>query len=244
MLALTPENVPVWLKMHGYESIVQFRHEYGLSHTGPADERDLRAMAVKRCGVKSGQARNGPAKLSTNRPKVFIRGRLDSPALRDKFDEKLLAGLNLWSAVADLRFELTSKDSDAQIEVQVERIDGPSNTLAYAYFPQGPGYRLPLVFDTSEAWDEPVGPLFMTTACHEGGHNCGLDHDPTAKGIMAAFYNAQIKAPSSPWELEQIVSRYGKPVAVPTPPPVTPPPAVSKSRLVITGKDIQITEFK
>lgn len=243
MATLSPENVPVWLKVCGYESLEHFRADYGLSTVGPLQESDLRAMSVRRCGVKSGQARTGPTKLHTNRPLVYVRDRLQNSALRDRFDEKLLFGLNLWSAVADIKFALTTKQNDAQIEVQVAKIDGPSNTLAYAYFPQGAAYRLPLVFDTMEAWEEPSGPDFEGTACHEGGHNIGLDHDPTAKGIMAAFYNPRIQVPTSPWEIEQIVSRYGKPT-ISVPPPVDPPTSVPKSRLVITGINLRIEEFK
>lgn len=240
MAAISPENAAVWLEAAGYESLDHFRRDYGLTTTGPVTETDLRAMSVRRCGVKTGSSRNGATKLHTNRPKVFVRHRLQNSLLRDKFDQKLLDGLNLWSRVADVIFSLTTKDSDAQIEVQTKQIDGPSNTLAFAYFPMGPNYRLPLVFDTTEAWEEPSGPDFETTACHEGGHNLGIDHDPTAEGIMAAFYNPRISVPTSAWEIKQIVDRYGAPVA----PPTVPTPTSPKTRLVITGQNIQIAEFK
>lgn len=237
MAVITPENVPVWLEANGYETLDHFRRDYGLTATGPVTESDLRAMSIRRCGVQTGSSRNSPiTKLHTNRPKVFIRHRLTNPLLRDMFDEKLLNGLNMWSQVADVIFSLTTKENDAQIEVQTKQIDGPSNTLAFAYFPMGPNYRLPLVFDTSEAWEEASGPDFETTACHEGGHNLGLDHDPTAQGIMAAFYNPRITAPTSAWEIKQIVDRYGNPIA--TPP--TTPTETSKSRVVITGQNLRV----
>lgn len=240
---VSPENVQAWLTAFGYESIDQFRKEYGLTHTGPLNHLDIKLMTIRRCGVQFGRA--GTAnKLHTNRPLVFVRHRLTNSLLKDKFDEKLLAGLNLWSRVADVQFALTTKDSDAQIEVRTELIDGPSNTLAYAYFPQGQKYRLPLVFDTAEAWEEPAGPDFEGTACHEGGHNLGLDHDPTAQGIMAAFYNPRIQVPTSAWEIQQIVSRYGAPVVTPQPPTLPTPSPASKTRVVITGTDLKIEEFK
>lgn len=243
---VTLETANIFLREMGYESIEQFRKEYGLNHTGPIDERDLRAMAIKRCGVRFGQARGSTTKLHTNRPKVFVRHRLTNSLLRDKFDEKLLAGLNMWSKVADIQFSLTNIEGDAQIEVQTKQIDGPANTLAFAYFPQGAGWRLPLVFDTAEAWEEPSGPDFECTACHEGGHNCGIDHDPTAQGIMAAFYNPRITVPTSTWEINEMVSRYGKPVPVTPSQPPTPPtqPPVSKRRVVITGENLRIEEFQ
>lgn len=241
-MSISPENAPAWLAAAGYESIEEFRKDYGLTTVGPINATDLRAMSIRRCGVKTGSSRGAQVKLHTNRPKVFIRHRLQNSLLRDKFDEKLLAGLNLWSAVADIVFSLTNNEGDAQIEVQTKQIDGPSNTLAYAYFPMGPGYRLPLVFDTTEAWEEASGPDFETTACHEGGHNLGIDHDPTALGIMAAFYNPRIQVPTSKWEIDQVVSRYGAPKV--QPPPTDPTtPTVSKKRLVITGDNIKIVEF-
>jgi hypothetical protein len=69
----------------------------------------------------------------------------------------------------------------------------------------------------------------------------GIDHDPTAQGIMAAFYNPRIQVPTSAWELNEVVSRYGKPIL---PTPDVPTPTVPKTRLVITGTDLKITEFK
>ncbi|MEO1394420.1 MAG: matrixin family metalloprotease [Cyanobacteria bacterium J06634_5] len=88
--------------------------------------------------------------------------------------------LKLWSNYAPLNFKEVADTGDGRtvdIRVGSNFIDGPSNTLAFAYFPGGGD----ITFDTGENWRES---LFLETAVHELGHSLGLGHETQVSAIM------------------------------------------------------------
>lgn len=201
-------------------------------------------MVAPRCGCAFRRGVNAPVKLMTNRPLVFFQEFLTKTMTVEQFVERMMAGLNLWSVVCDIKFERTSDVDKAHIVVKTETIDGPGETLAYAYFPSGARLQLPLVMGAEEAWDTEFGPQLMTTSCHEGGHNCGVDHDPTGQGVMAAFYNPKVLKPTSSWEIGQMQSRYGKPLTVTPTQPTTPGTTPSTPGLDVIDIRVQGTNLK
>lgn len=220
---LTAAQRREWLKHYEYPSLTEVKEEYGLSVETPDDSPLVeKAMLVPRCGNAFRRAGNANVKLMTNRPLIFFEEFLEKQFTVEAFVKEVMDGYNLWTAVCDIKFDRTSDRNKAHIVIKTELIDGPGQTLAYAYFPSGTRMQLPCVFAEEEAWDTPFGPKLRSTAGHEGGHNMGFDHDPSGKGLMAAFYNADIQVPTSSWEFGQAQSRYGKAVpATPTLPPTT-----------------------
>lgn len=236
-----------WLEHYKYPTVSDMQAEYGLRVTGQVDSPTREAMTARRCGCAYRRgAGQTVVKLSTNRPLVYFQDFIKTDFTQDTFVTEVLQGLNYWTPICDILFDRTSDLTKANIVVKTEVIDGPGETLAYAYFPSGARMNLPLVFGEEEAWDKTWGIDLKSTACHEGGHNMGIDHDPTAQGVMAAFYNPKILKPTSSWEINQAVTRYGaaKPVTPPVTPPVVPPPGNQRIELVISGQNIKVEGYK
>lgn len=235
-----------WLSHYEYPTVKDMQSEYNLPMTGVVDNDTREAMTARRCGCAF---RRNPgsvqAKLPTNRPKVFFQDFIKTDFTQDTFVKAVIEGMNYWSKVCNLTFERTLVQTQANIVVKTEVIDGPGETLAYAYFPSGNRLGLPLVFGEEEAWDKAWGIDLRSTACHEGGHNAGVDHDPTAKGVMAAFYNPKILVPTSVWEIKQMVDRYGGPLpqSVPAPTPL-PPGQLEKLRILISGNNLKVEGYE
>jgi hypothetical protein len=240
----TEAEQQAWLKAYAYSNVAEMQAEYRLAPTGIVDAQTVNAMLVPRCGNPTMRRGGGATqlKLPTNRPKVFFQDFIKVDFTQDTFVTEVLRGMNLWSVVCNLQFQRTSKISEANIVVKTEVIDGPGETLAYAYFPSGTKLQLPCVFGEEEAWDKPWGISLFSTSCHEGAHNSGVDHDPTSKGVMAAFYDPKVLVPTSAWEIKQMVDRYGNPALT----PVTPPTADVEEmiQIYVTGSNLKVKGFE
>lgn len=82
-----------------------------------------------------------------------------------------------WSDYAPLNFTEVEDSSNSQIRIGYDYIDGPSNTLAFAYFPTNGD----ITFDSGDRWNTS---LFLETAVHEIGHSLGLEHESGTSAIM------------------------------------------------------------
>lgn len=234
-----------WLDHYKYPTIGDMQADYKLPQTDQLDAQTRQAMTVPRCGnAFRRNAQPSSVKLQTNRPKVFFQDFIKTDFTQDTFVTAVLTGMNYWSVVCDILFQRTSKIEEANIVVKTELIDGPGETLAYAYFPSGNRLQLPLVFGEEEAWNKPWGISLESTACHEGGHNMGVDHDPTSQGVMAAFYNPKILVPTSSWELKQVVDRYGNPLPKPSDPLPIPAEVDETISILVTGRNLRVKGYE
>ncbi len=145
--------------------------------------------------------------------------------LRKAFRAAVAEALASWSAVCNLTF-VESATTAADILIGTGTIDGPQGVLAWSELP--PANPVHQKYDTGERWrtGAGVGISLPAVAAHELGHALGLEHDPQAGALMAAYYDERILVPQ-PRDIVRIQAMYGPPVVLPppTPSPTPPPPA-------------------
>ena len=117
--------------------------------------------------------------------------------------------LGAWAEAAPLNFneiQDPGNGDDVDIRVGAEFIDGESNTLAFAVFPQGGDQT----YDSGDTWNDS---LFLETAVHETGHSLGLGHENGVDAIMNSSIQGRFDGPGSAFILEDdingIQSLYG-----------------------------------
>lgn len=157
-------------------------------------------------------------------------------ALATGVDERVAPSLDWafreWSKVCAVAFDRLATGSAANIVFTHRRIDGPSNTLAWAELPCGPDRMLESRIDASESWHydpktpAPRGRVHLGgVMCHEIGHVLGLTHiDSAERALMNATHDPSLLTPQRA-DIEAAVTRYGPPVDSPADP--TPAPAGS-----------------
>lgn len=158
----------------------------------------------------------------------------------EQIDRIFIEVAALWSSVCgiDLRFQA---DPNANILARVEAMDGPNGVLGESYLPCGnvnPRTQLTQRYDTGERW---TINFLKRVILHEVGHALGLDHAPQGSAVMSP-YLTDFAVPQ-PWDVEQMVARYGppKPIVVkPTDPPVTPPPTGDPPVDLFAGRDMRV----
>jgi hypothetical protein len=126
----------------------------------------------------------------------------------DKVKSLFSEALSVWSQYAPLNFKEVAdpgQDDAVDIRIKSENIDGPKETLAYAYFPNAGD----ITFDQSEQWSES---LFLETAVHEIGHAMGLDHEGETEAVMNSVLTGRYEE-SAPYllndDIEGIRGLYG-----------------------------------
>lgn len=151
---------------------------------------------------------------------------IDMPAL-------CRAGYDKIQRVCGLEFILTQNSTQADIVITTAKIDGPGSVLADHQLPLGNDVQLLGRFDRGEFWSSsrPVPPNtvpFDTTFLHESCHGCGLPHTQVPNSLMNPFLNQSLTDLTA-WEIEELKTRYGEPIAPPSGPvpPTTPPTAPS-----------------
>lgn len=230
----------IW-KEHGpefREAVRRFKERWGAKYNLPGEARlddpTLALMARRFChvaddvqAVGEGYRRWGGNTITWRDAGVRV-GSLSFPAAMDFTIAQVAAACNL---------AITKASGNANIVSQAARIDGPGNTLAYAYLPGSPS---PLTASLGQTYDVSEAALtqhaFNLVALHETGHSCGLDHDNTSEVcLMDPYLNADL-AGLQPGDVRQFVLRYGPPPTVPS-----PPGSPVETRIIrVSGRDLHI----
>lgn len=131
--------------------------------------------------------------------------------------------MDRWAAVCGIKPIYVTSARTARILVTHRDIDGPMNVLAETELPQPGLAQVHLWFD-SEAWVDSETPgrnkiSINIVGLHELGHALGLGHCTSGESaVMAPIYNPSINVPQA-WDIQQVQTRYGRPVVTPAPAP-------------------------
>lgn len=146
---------------------------------------------------------------------------------------------NCWNAVCAVNMVRVGSAGQANLVLDVERIDGPAGTLAWQELPCGqdsPSTKRTGRYDAGESGTFAENPAqgkvdWGRIMAHELGHGIGLDH--LAEGcLLAPYYDRSIRVPQE-GDIKEARLRYGPPVTVvPTP---TPGPKATCEVLLLDG---------
>lgn len=132
------------------------------------------------------------------------------------------------SDCCDLTFTQVSSELNANLIVNLQRLDGKSGVLADCQIPVGnvgaDRTRLQMRIDTSERWGLSANPVadlidFYRVFLHEALHFCGLGHKPASirdPALIAPMYSPSIRN-LQPADKGELLRRYGNAKAAPPP---------------------------
>lgn len=227
--------------------VKQFQKTFGLEVTGIIDDVTVKAMkTTPRCGCPDYRmaAASGPlsSKWGITTLTYYIESYVTQAISQSEQRELIALAFKSWSDVADLKFEQVNSRNQARLILSTGRgrgsnFDGPGNTLAWAYLPQGWNYKGQLLmrFDLDETWIRDTrnrGILFLNVAAHEFGHMLGLDHSSVKQALMAPYYSPGIAKPQNNDDVSRIQRLYGAPTTPPTPDP-TPGPTNPNGKIKV-----------
>jgi peptidoglycan hydrolase-like protein with peptidoglycan-binding domain len=248
-------KVVEYLKQYGYlvdngsltvadivEAVKRFQKFFGLAEDGNLSQQVYKATLLPRCALPDfgEQAREFARWKRTNLTyyvKDYVRG-LTKTAVDDIFK----TAWSDWMKHAAISVsQVNSSNANIIISVgssQQDGFDGPGNTLAWAYLPNGNDSQLLCKFDLAETWitnNNQRGILLRNVACHEFGHLLGLSHSNVQSALMAPFYSAGIASPQLKDDITRIQGLYGK-ATTPTEPKPPTDGATKKLYLEFTGE--------
>ena len=154
----------------------------------------------------------------------------DLGALRSsQVKEAVEASLKEISACCDITHEIIASELNANIVVNLARMDGKMGVLADCEIPT-PGatpdqHRVRMRIDTGERWglaENPTGDMidFYRVFLHEALHGHGLGHKPASirdPALIAPMYSPTIRN-LQPADIGELRRRYGSASIMPTPP--------------------------
>ncbi len=244
------------------KAIQMFQKFYGLKTNGVMDAETVRAMSIPRCGCADVEPVNTRVqKLKVLKAvwrkrnlKYYFESYVDGLAKDVQEDLEYLAWSD-WMTYANIKVTQTKSASDADIIIGTgkgrrSQFDGPGNTLAWAYLPDGGDGQLVKRYDLEENWVAELSGQareikYRNVSCHESGHLLGLEHSTKAGALMAPYYSPALPGPVQNDDVTRIVKMYGAAVAPPKPAPAPPTPGTPGKKIItiefegtILGADI------
>lgn len=170
------------------------------------------------CGLTENLARSLEARRD-NVARWWVQGSVPR-AGRDILRRCTADKMAMWAKYANVRGEEASSEDRADLLISTvpfpPGIDGPQGTLADCMLPGPPVQHLRI--DGSEQWAIVLGGNphnqnvidLDRVLGHELGHFWGIGHDRRgAKSLMAPTFSWSVWEPQA-WDVEQIVSLYGR----------------------------------
>ncbi|MFM9957955.1 MAG: matrixin family metalloprotease [Phycisphaerales bacterium] len=216
------------------EALRNYQRSYGLQPSGHLDAPTIELLNTPRCGnpdpeilrlqLKPKFVPSGASWFAKARTLTFGFSNASGDLPGDVERQAIRNAVATWAAVIPLDF----------VELPIEHgptlkfgwhfgahgdnspFDGPSGTLAHAYYPPplGGSYVGNCHFDEAEVWAQThsAGKFDLeTVALHEVGHLLGLQHSAVASSVMFALYPGQNRRVLSSDDIAGIQSLYGKP---------------------------------
>jgi Matrixin len=139
----------------------------------------------------AGSSRRNPVTLRTIR--YFTDENVQS--IGNFSGAKIAEACNSWSEAIGIDFQRTDRASDADVEIKMEKLNGPGPPYALADVGPPTGARmLELRLDSEDHWTPDV---LEHVVAHEIGHLLGLGHTNTPRQLMDALFQPDIKSPQS-----------------------------------------------
>ncbi|XP_071944794.1 matrix metalloproteinase-17-like [Antedon mediterranea] len=224
------------------EGIMKFQEFNGMEQSGNMNTATMEKMEEPRCGVKD--ILNTPGSVRARRY-AFSGSRWSSTTITYRYlnyspdltqaetRSAIEQAFKVWSDVTPLRFqEVTSGDAIILILFQAGEhgdgndFDGPSGTLAHAYFPTEMAIGGDAHFDESETFsvNGNLGIDLFQVAAHEFGHSMGLAHSSDPNALMAPYYAGYVRNFRLPLDdINGIQALYGSNQDGGNPVPTNPP---------------------